>query len=113
MTRRVVSFLFAAPAITLPQVRCYNCDAIAPPVLSNPQDRGDPKLPDGRSQKEAILKEDHEASLKEADELVKLAEALKADLVKNDRHVLSVSSVKNLDRMEKIVKSIRRRMKRL
>jgi hypothetical protein len=96
------------------QIRCYNCDVVTPPAhISYPERRHEAKLPDGKSQQEAILKADHELSLKETDELIKLAEALKADLDKNDRHVLSVSTVKKLEHIEKIVKRIHRRMKRL
>jgi hypothetical protein len=72
----------------------------------------DPRLPNGRSQKEEILKADHEKSLSDADELMKLSEELKIDLEKNDRHVLSVATLKKLDEMEKLVKRIRGRMKR-
>ena len=75
-------------------------------------DTADPKLPDGRSQKEEILKADHEKSLQDAGELMKLSEELKIDLEKNDRHVLSVATLKKLDEMEKLVKRIRGRMKR-
>jgi hypothetical protein len=76
------------------------------------QEPPDPRLPNGTSQKEAILKADHEKSLEDADELMKLSEELKIDLEKNDRHVLSVSTLKKLDEMEKLVKRIRGRMKR-
>lgn len=72
----------------------------------------EPRLPDGRSQKEAILKADHKKSLEEADELMKLSEELKIDLEKNDRHVLSIDTLKKLNEMEKLVKRIRGRMKR-
>jgi hypothetical protein len=77
-----------------------------------PHEPGDTRLPNGRSQKEEILKADHEKSLQDADELMKLSEELKIDLEKNDRHVLSVSTLKKLDEMEKLVKRIRGRMKR-
>jgi hypothetical protein len=79
---------------------------------SMPDKRDDPKLPNGRSQKEAILKSDHQKSLDDADELMRLSEELKDDLEKNDRHVLSMSTLKKLDDMEKLVKRIRSRMKR-
>jgi hypothetical protein len=72
----------------------------------------EPRLPNGMSQKDAILKEDHRKSLEEADELMKLSEELKIDLEKNDRHVLSLETLKKLDEMEKLVKRIRGRMKR-
>lgn len=70
------------------------------------------RLPDGRSQAEAILKADHEKSLNDAAELLKLAEKLKTELEKNDRHVLSVSSVRTAEKIEKLAKRIKNRLKR-
>lgn len=70
------------------------------------------RLPDGRSQAEEILKADHKASLKDAAELLRLSEELKIDLEKNDRHVLSISSLKKTEEIEKLAKRIRSRMKR-
>ena len=70
------------------------------------------KLPDGRSQLEEILKADHQQSLRDAGDLLKLSEALKIDLEKNDRHVLSVGTLKKLDEIEKLAKKIRGRLKR-
>jgi hypothetical protein len=72
----------------------------------------DTKLPDGKSQREAILKADHERSLKDADELSKLVEEFKIELEKNDRHVVSMTSLKKLDDIEKIAKRIKSRLKR-
>jgi hypothetical protein len=77
-----------------------------------PQDPLDTKLPSGKSQREEILKADHERSLKDAAELVKLSEELQIELEKNDRHVLSVASLKKLDDIEKISKRIKSRLKR-
>ncbi|MFN7936799.1 MAG: hypothetical protein U0R19_25995 [Bryobacteraceae bacterium] len=70
------------------------------------------RLPDGRSQTEEILKADHERNLKDAGELLKLAEDLKMELEKNDRHVLSVGMLKKTEEIEKISKRIRGRLKR-
>ena len=72
----------------------------------------EPRLPDGRSQKEEILKAEHAKSLEDAGELMKLAEELKIDLEKNDRHVVSVGTLKKLDEIEKLAKRIRGRLKR-
>jgi hypothetical protein len=71
-----------------------------------------PRLPNGKSQMEAIVKAEHEDSLKDAAELVKLAEDLKAELEKNDRHVVSVKSVRQTEDIEKLAKRIRSRLKR-
>ena len=72
----------------------------------------EPKLPDGKSQREAILKEEHKRSLSDAAELVKLSEELKAELEKNDRHVVSLASIRKCDEIEKLAKRIRGRLRR-
>ena len=72
----------------------------------------EPRLPDGRSQKEEILKAEHAKSLQDADELMKLSEELKTDLEKHDRHVVSVATLKKLEEIEKLAKRIRGRLKR-
>lgn len=87
----------------------FTASLVAAQVL--PDDH-DVKLPSGKSQKEEILKADHEKSLQDAAELMKLSEELKIDLEKNDRHVLSVATLKKLDEIEKIAKRIRGRLKR-
>src|SRR6476469_4115651 len=71
---------------------------------------GDVRLPNGKSQQEEILKAEHEKSLKDAAALIDLAEQLKADLEKNDRHVLSVAALKKTEEIEKLAKRIRTRL---
>jgi hypothetical protein len=72
----------------------------------------DIKLPNGKSQQEEILKADHEKTLKDAQDLVKLAEELQDDLIKSDRHVLSLANLKRVDEIEKLAKRIRSRLRR-
>ncbi|MEJ7609037.1 MAG: hypothetical protein WKF37_22880 [Bryobacteraceae bacterium] len=77
-----------------------------------PPEDPDLRLPNGKIQKDEILKADHERSLKDAAVLVKLTEELKIELERNDRHVLSVASLKKLEDIEKLTKRIRSRLKR-
>ena len=70
------------------------------------------RLPNGKLQQEEILKADYKKTLKDAAELVDLAEQLKEDLEKNDRHVLSVDSLKKTEQIEKLAKKIRSRLRR-
>jgi hypothetical protein len=77
-----------------------------------PNEPLDIKLPNGKSQRDEILKADHEKSLKDVAELVKLSEELQIELEKNDRHVLSVASLKKVEEIEKLAKRIRSRLKR-
>ena len=77
-----------------------------------PNDPPDIKLPSGKSQRDEILKADHEKSLQDAAELVKLSAALQVELEKNERYVLSVSSLKKVEDIEKLAKRIKSRLKR-
>jgi len=70
------------------------------------------RLPSGKLQMEEILKAEHEKSVKDAAQLIDLAEGLKAELEKDDTHVLSISSLKKTEEIEKIAKRIRARLKR-
>ena len=75
-------------------------------------DPSDARLPNGKSQKEEILKADHEKSVEDAGKLMTLTEELKIELEKNDRHVLAISTLKKLDDIEKLTKRIRSRLRR-
>jgi hypothetical protein len=75
-----------------------------------PPTTGDVRLPNGKSQQEEILKAEHEKSLKDAAALVDLAEQLRADLEKNDSHVLSIGTLKKTEEIEKLAKRIRARL---
>ncbi len=80
---------------------------------AGPQEPGPPRLPNGKTQTEEILKAEFEKSLKDAGDLVKLSEELKIELEKNDRHVLSLGAIKKTEEIEKIARRIRGRMKRI
>jgi hypothetical protein len=70
----------------------------------------DAPLPSGKSQQDEILKANHERDLKDAAQLIELAEQLKQELEKNDRHVLSISSLKKTEEIEKLAKRIHSRL---
>jgi hypothetical protein len=71
----------------------------------------DVTLPNGKSQKEEILKAEHRQNIKDAADLAELAEQLKIDLEKNDRYVLSIATLKKTDDIEKLAKRIRARLR--
>lgn len=70
------------------------------------------RLPNGKLQRDEIVKAEYEKSLRDAAELVKLSEDLKADLEKNSAFVVSIPSIKKTEEIEKLAKRIRGRMKR-
>jgi hypothetical protein len=92
-------------------VMLFGQQQIPPPDIT-PKEETDRKLPNGKSQNEAILKAEYEKSLKDAAQLVELSQALKDELEANDSHVLSLSSLKKAEEIEKVAKRIHGRLKR-
>jgi hypothetical protein len=74
-------------------------------------DPADVRLPNGKSQRDEILKAEHEQNIKDAAKLVEMADDLKQTLEKEDRFVLSLSTVKKTEDIEKLVKKIRTRLR--
>jgi hypothetical protein len=83
-----------------------------PPPVQVPADPDDVRLPNGKKQSDEILKAEYEKNVKDAQDLVSTAKAFEEDLEKDDRFVLSVSSLKKLDDIERLTKRIRSRLKR-
>jgi hypothetical protein len=71
----------------------------------------DTRLPNGKLQREEILKADYDLNLRDARELIDAARSFELDLEKSDRYVLSLSLLKKLDDIDKITKRLRNRMR--
>ncbi|HUJ48675.1 MAG TPA: hypothetical protein VLW25_00695 [Bryobacteraceae bacterium] len=71
----------------------------------------DLRLPNGKLQRDEILKAEYQKSLDDARQLSKLADDLKLDLEKNDRYVLSLATLKKTEEIEKLAKRIHDRLK--
>ena len=80
-------------------------------ALSLGQEPPSDRLPNGKLQRDEILKAEHEQNLKDVARLVELSQELQADLEKNDRFVLSIATLKKTDDIEKLVKKIRSRLR--
>jgi hypothetical protein len=76
-----------------------------------PELQDDPRLPNGKSQKNAIAKEQHEQALKDAEQLVAVARELRDELKQAGTFVVPLSSVKKTEEVEKLAKRIRGRLK--
>ena len=88
---------------------------LASQVPAFAQDRDKEKdvlLPNGKSQKEEILKADHKQNLDDARRLVEVAQGLKAELEKHGQQVLSLNAIRNTEEIEKLAKRIRGRLRR-
>lgn len=81
-------------------------DRPLPPELNDDQ-----KLPNGKSMKIEMAKRDHQDALKEADELISAAQALRNELDKAGDYVVPVSSVKRTEEIEKLARRIRGHLK--
>ena len=79
---------------------------------SSIKDEPDVKLPNGKSQKDEIIRVDYERNLRDAGELARLAGGIKDDLEKGDRYLVSLKTLKKLDDAEKLTKDIRQRLRR-
>ena len=79
---------------------------------SDTKDDADVKLPNGRSQKEEIVRADYERNLRDAGELARLSQEIKDDLERGDRYLISLKTLKKLDDVQKLAKDIRQRMRR-
>ena len=72
----------------------------------------DVQLPNGKSQSDEIMKLEHKKNLDDAASMAKLAEEVSEDLEKEDRYVMSLKTIKKLDDIEKLAKTIRGRIKK-
>jgi hypothetical protein len=77
----------------------------------SPDPQQDVQLPSGKSQRDEILKAEREQNIKDAAQLVDLAQQLQVELEKNDRFVFSIATMKKTDDIEKLAKRIRSRMR--
>ena len=83
-----------------------------PLVRRAPPDSLDRRLPNGKSQRDEIIREDHKKNLQDATQLAKLSGEVKDELEQSDPFVVSLKTVKKLDDIEKLSKDIRGRLKR-
>ncbi len=91
------------------------CVLLAQNPLDGPPIKDTPdvvKLPNGKSQKDEIIRMDYERNLRDAGELARLSEEIKNDLEKGDRYLVSLKTLKDLDDVEKLSKDIRQRLRR-
>ena len=82
---------------------------IGPPPHS--ASAADAQLPNGKSQRDEILKAEHEQNLKDVARLSELAGELKEAMEKEDRFVFSLNTMKKAEEIEKLAHKIRTRIR--
>lgn len=108
-TRRSALFTLAASTLLSGQSQDPQEQERRLPIPPNPDE--DTKLPNGKSQKDEIAKQQHEQSLKDASDLVTLAQQLRDELQKSGNYVVPVSSLKKTEEIERLARRIRGRLK--
>ena len=94
-------------------LKCLRLPLAAAAVLLFAQEQPEiPRLPSGKLQMDEILKADHEKSLREVGQILKIAEELKIEMEKKESFVLSLSAIKKTEEIEKLARRIRSRMRR-
>jgi hypothetical protein len=107
-SRRIALLNLLASVAILSQAQDQQNDRTLP-IPPNPNE--DTKLPNGKSQKDAIAKQEHEQALKDVNDLISVAQQLREELQKSGEHVVSVSSVKKTEEIERLARKIRGRLK--
>ena len=82
---------------------------LSPLSLYAPQGPG---LKTRQQQRNAILKEDHEKSLKNVAEILTLAKQLEEELDKNKEHIIDIRTRK-AERIEDLARNVKNRMRRM
>ena len=108
--RCALGLLFAAVSIVAMGQRGSGQGGQGPAPISGDKP-DDMRLPNGKSQRDEILKAEHEQNLKDAAQLSDLAQQLQQDLEKEDRFVLSMSTLKKTEDIEKLAHKIRTRLR--
>ncbi len=79
------------------------------PIPKNPDE--DVRLPNGKSQRDEIARQQHADALKDVDALVSTAEELRDELKRAGDFVVPVASVRKTEEIEKLARKIRGRLK--
>ncbi len=75
--------------------------------------RSENRLPNGKSRDLAIMKLDHAKSKEDIAEILELATALQEDLDESQEYVVDLNSLRRAERIEKLARNVKNRMKRL
>jgi hypothetical protein len=110
-TRRAILLSVGASALLAAQDQTQPQEPQPPHGIPIPNPEEDEKLPNGKSRKDAIAKEEHEQALRDTNHLIAVAEQLKDELQKAGDYVVPLSSVKKTEEIERLARKIRGRLK--
>jgi|SRR5580658_7213073 hypothetical protein len=87
-------------------------DPLDLPSVAPPGQPRDLKLPNGKSQRDEIVKADYKKNLQDAAGLVELSGEIRDELKQSDAYIVPLKTVKKLEDLEKLSRNIRGRLKR-
>src|SRR4051794_23236765 len=99
---RVFTVLGAAAAAGVLDSVSASAQTKPPELPARPGEPDPVRLPNGKLQRDEILKADYEQNVRDAAELSQLASSFQLELEKSDRFVLSLPLLKKLDDIEKL-----------
>jgi|SRR5215469_6157409 hypothetical protein len=73
----------------------------------------DPKLPNGKSQKQAIIQAEHKQSIADAQKMADLSAEVQMELQKGDANIVSLKMLKQLEEIERLAKRIHGRLNKI
>ncbi len=80
------------------------------PFPPEPEQPEDLRLPNGKFQRDEILKAEYQKTLEDAHSLAKLSTELKSDLEKGDYNVLSIATLKKTDEIDRLARRVHDRL---
>jgi hypothetical protein len=79
---------------------------------TNPNSPNNTRLPNGKLQRDEIIKAEHKKNVEDAATLARLAQEVKDDIDNSDSYIVSVKTLKKIDDIDKLAKGIRGRLAR-
>jgi hypothetical protein len=102
--KRLCLPVFAALAALAQQPDIPPDSALTPAPHMNPELR--------RQQKDALSKQDFKDNVRDAAEIVKLSQGLRASIERNGSFIVDANDIRTAEQIEKLAKNIRGRLKR-
>jgi hypothetical protein len=82
------------------------------PKIKRPGDEEPVRLPNGKLQKDVILKHEHQKNLEALKEIRKLSDELIEEIEEQTEFVFSVETLKKMEQLEKLSKQVKSRFKK-
>ena len=100
-----------ADLVVRPQLASAQLDRFPPRNTEKPDEEG-PRLPNGKLQRDVILKHEYEQNLEDLRRIHELSGEVLEDMEEQTEHVFSLKTLKKLEELEELSKDVRKRFKK-